>query len=210
MNLVEIFGRRAPAPCKSRIGMALRSSDDDRRPPEKSAFGRRYRRRDAAASDHLYFAVRSLGVQGRDHVLQYAFADDRGNVVMSAFVRSQAPAAIMFGTRAEDLAMEPLDAEAFDPIAARLCGGAALVGYQRVLQGGLLPYGAVRSAAGVECAWRRFQQTARRIGLEVSAHEPLTLNDCLAYAGLPVPPSEDAALRALAIRSLWRWMDEVG
>ncbi|MDP1617171.1 hypothetical protein [Phenylobacterium sp.] len=129
---------------------------------------------------------------------------------MSAFVRSQAPAAIMFGSRAEDLAMEPLEADAFDHIAARLCGGATLVAYQRVLQGGLLPYGAVRSAAGVECAWRRFQQTARRIGLEVSAREPLTLNDCLAYAGLPVLESEDAALRALAIRSLWRWMDEVG
>ncbi|MDO8411681.1 MAG: hypothetical protein Q7S93_16635 [Phenylobacterium sp.] len=129
---------------------------------------------------------------------------------MSAFVRSQAPAAIMFGTRAEDLAMEPLDAEAFDHIAARLCGGATLVAYQRVLQGGLLPYGAVRSAAGVECAWRRFQQTARRIGLEVSAREPLTLNDCLTHAGLPALESEDAALRALAIRSLWRWMDEVG
>jgi len=210
MNLAGLFGGRPPAPCKSRVGMALRSSDKNRRPPEKPAFVQRHQRCVSAASDHLYFAVRSLGVQGRDHVLQYAFADDRGNVVMSAFVRSQAPAAIMFGTRAEDLAMEPLDAEAFDPIAARLCGGATLVGYQRVLQGGLLPYGAVRSAAGVECAWRRFQQTARRIGLEVSAHAPLTLNDCLAYAGLPVLQSEDAALRALAIRSLWRWMDEVG
>jgi hypothetical protein len=210
MNLVEIFGRRNAAPCRSRMGMALRSSDRTRRPPEAPAFGLRHRRREAAASDHLYFAVRSLGVQGRDHVLQYAFADDRGNVVMSAFVRSEAPAAILFGARAEDLAMEPLDTEAFDHIAARLCGGATLVAYQRVLQGGLLPYGAARSAAGVECAWRRFQQTARRIGLAVSAHEPLTLNDCLAYAGLPVLESEDAALRALAIRSLWRWMDEVG
>ena len=209
MFIHSIFHRKSQKPAANRMGFALRTVRPARRdagPFLKNIPGVREK---CVGTDRLYFAVRSLGVQGRDHVLQYAFADDRGNVVMSAFVRSEAPSALLLGCPAEDLAMEPLDPEAFDFIAAKLCGGATLVAYQRVLQGGLLPFGAARSAAGVECAWRRFQQTARALGLSYSPRDPLTLNDCLSLAGLPVPISEDAALRALAIRSLWRWMDEV-
>ncbi len=209
MFIHSLFHSNNHKPAADRMGFALRTVRPARKPPSRFLQDLVSPREKCVGTDRLYFAIRSLGVQGRDHVLQYAFADDRGNVVMSAFVRSEAPAALLLGCPAEDLAMEPLDPEAFDFIAAKLCGGATLVAYQRVLQGGLLPFGAARSAAGVECAWRRFQQTARTIGLSYSTRDPLTLNDCLSLAGLPVPISDDAALRALAIRSLWRWMEEV-
>ena len=209
MSINSFFQRKESKPAPDRMGFALRTIRPARRGVAGTLKDIVRSREKCVGTDRLYFAVRSLGVQGRDHVLQYAFADDRGNVVMSAFVRSEAPAALLLGCPAEDLAMEPLDPEAFEYIAAKLCGGATLVAYQRVLQGGLLPFGAARSAAGVECAWRRFQQTARALGLAYSCRDPLTLNDCLCLAGLSVPISEDAALRALAIRSLWRWMDEV-
>jgi hypothetical protein len=35
------------------------------------------------------------------------------------------------------------------------------------------------------------------------------LSDALTLAGLPTLESADAALRALAIRDLWTWMDSV-
>ncbi|WP_333585688.1 hypothetical protein [Phenylobacterium sp.] len=151
-----------------------------------------------------------MGVQGRDHILQYAFADDRGNVVMSALTRSEAPAAIMFGASPDDLAASPLPAEAFEPMAQAVCHGATLVAFQRVLQGGLLPASGLAAAAGVECAWRRFARLARDKGLPAPSDGVLTLHDCLALANLPVPASEDAALRALAIRDLWLWMEAQG
>ena len=164
--------------------------------------------RQLSASDHLYFAIRSISADGHQHVMQYAFVDDRGTVVLSALARSASPVTMIAGQPAEDLSLEPLDPEAFEYLASRLCGGATLVAFHRVLQGGLLPYVAVASAAGVECAWRRFQGVARRRGIRLSRGEPLTLGDCLEKAGLPPLESEDAAMRALAIRALWRWMDE--
>lgn len=209
MSITSLFGLCERRPDISRVDLALRAERPQHRAPAKSPFGRRVFRADLGASDNLYFAIRSLGLQGRDHVLQHAFVDDRGNVVMSALVRSTAPGAILLGPSAGDLAMEPLDQESFEYMARRLCGGARLVAFQRVLQGGLLPHSAVTSATTVDCAWRRFQHTARRLGLAVSARTPLTLNDALALARLPELQSEDAALRALAIRALWRWMDEV-
>lgn len=209
MSINSIFHRKEQKPAPDRMGFALRTVRPARIGVARSLKDIVRSREKCVGTDRLYFAVRSLGVQGRDHVLQYAFADDRGNVVMSAFVRTEAPAALLLGCPAEDLAMEPLAPETFEDIAAKLCGGATLVAYHRVLQGGLLPYGAARSAATIECAWRRFQQTARNLGLAYPSRDPLTLNDCLGLAGLPVPISEDAALRALAIGSLWRWMDEM-
>lgn len=170
-------------------------------------FGRRRPRVNDFGADRIYFAVRSLGVRGRDHILQYAFADDRGNVVMSALTRSEAPAAIMLGASADDLPMSPLPAEAFEPMAQAVCHGATLVAFQRVLQGGLLPQAGLAAAAGMECAWRRFCRLARRQGWQAPSDGVLTLRDCLELAGLPVPVSEDAALRALAIRDLWLWLE---
>ena len=76
---------------------------------------------------------------GRDHVLQFAYVDDHGNVVLSAFVRAAAPGALLLGAWPGDLATEPLDEARFDDVAAMLCAGATLVAYQRVLQGGFCP-----------------------------------------------------------------------
>lgn len=209
MSISTLFTRAGGGPTLLRVDHALRDRSVRTRPIARMPFGRRSFRPQAAAGDRLYFNVRSLGVQGRDHVLQYAFADDRGNVVMSAFVRAAAPAALLLGTPPGDLATEPLDEARFDDIAARICAGTTLVAFQRVLQGGLLPRGAAGSAASLDCAWRRFQQTARRIGLALPTRAPVTLHDALALARLPALESEDAAMRALSIRALWRWMDEV-
>jgi hypothetical protein len=178
---------------------------------EHAIFGRRRPGawREVSASEHLYFAVRSVVADGRGHVLQYAFVDDRGHVALSASVRTPSPVLVVGAPASEDLPAPPLEPEAFEDLALKLCAGATLVAFHRVLQTGLLPAGATIRATGTECAWRRFQAVARRKGLRLSRQEPLTLNDCLEKAGLPSLDSEDAALRALAVRALWRWMDAV-
>ncbi len=162
-----------------------------------------------SASEHLYFAVRSVAADGRQHVMQYAFVDDRGNVALSAFVRSSSPATMFGGAASEDLSVEPMEEAVFATLVAKLCRGATLVAFHRVLQTGLLPAGAVESAAGSECAWRRFQAVARRKGIQLSRREPLALNDCLQKLGMAPLESEDAAVRALAIRRLWRKLDNI-
>lgn len=163
--------------------------------------------RQVSASDHLYFAVRSVAADGRQHVLQYAFADDRGNVALSAFVRSTSTATIVGGCASEDLSVEPMGEEEFSALVARICRGATLVGFHRILQTGMLPEPVLDLMAGSECAWRRFQAVARRAGIRLSRQEPLALNDCLRKLGLAPLETEDAAMRALAIRSLWRTLD---
>lgn len=162
-----------------------------------------------SASEHIYFAVRSVAADGRQHVMQYAFVDDRGNVALSAFVRSSCATALYGGMCSEDLSVEPMEEAAFRALAAKLCRGATLVAFHRVLQTGLLPDGSLAAAAGAECAWRRFQTVARRNGIGLSRREPLALNDCLQKLGLPALESEDAAIRALAIRKLWRKLDSI-
>lgn len=164
---------------------------------------------DVSASDHLYFAVRSVCANGRQLVMQYAFADDRGNVVLSAFVRSSSPATMVGGFASEDLAVEPMEEGEFSGLLARLCRGASLVAFHRVLQTGMLPESVLGLVAGSECVWRRFQAVARRKGIRLSRHEPLALNDCLQKLGLAPLETEDAAMRALAIRSLWRTLDSI-
>ena len=72
-----------------------------------------------------------------------------------------------------------------------------------------MPVGAANAASGVECVWRRFQAVARRKGMRLSRHEPLALNDCLQKLGMPVLETDDAAMRALAIRNLWRRLDGI-
>lgn len=162
-----------------------------------------------SASDHLYFAVRSVAADGRQHVMQYAFVDDRGNVALSAFVRSASPATLFGGAASEDISVDPMDEGEFAVLATKLCRGATLVAFHRVLQTGLLPVGAANAASGVECVWRRFQAVARRKGMRLSRHEPLALNDCLQKLGMPVLETDDAAMRALAIRNLWRRLDGI-
>ena len=164
--------------------------------------------RQRAADDRLYFAVRSFGSNGRRHILQYAFADDRGNVVLSAFSQDESPAA-RGHEPAEELSVRPLGPETLVDLLGGVCGGANLVAFGRVLQTGLLPDGPARTAASVDCAWRRFLKLSRRWHVPFDRHEPLTLSDALAAAGLEALDSNDAAVRALAIRRLWIWMDEV-
>ena len=117
------------------------------------------------------------------------------------------PAMVYGGAASEDLLVEPISDALFGQLAIKLCAGATLVGFHRVLQSGMLPDQAVAAAAGSECAWRRFQAVARQRGIGLSRREPLTLNDCLEKLGLAPLETEDAALRALAIRALWRKLD---
>jgi len=164
--------------------------------------------RQRAQDDRLYFSVRSFGFNGARHILQYAFVDDRGNVVLSSFGHTERA-----GTRgpelAEEMPVEPFDAETLDYLTARICEGSHLVAFGRVLQAGLLPGGAVGQAGSVDCAWRRFLRVSRERRIAFDRHQSLTLNDALDLAGLPPLTSPDAAMRALAIRDLWMWMDAV-
>lgn len=207
--ILSLLGLKPAAVPAHRMGALL---DPTRRAAaERAVFGLRRpdARRQVSASDHLYFAVRSVATDGRGHVLQYAFVDDRGHVALSASVRAPSPVMVVGAPATEDLPVQPLKPEAFEDLVLKLCAGATLVAFHRVLQSGLLPESAAAHTAGMECAWRRFQAVARRKGLRLSRREPLTLNDCLEKAGLPLLDSEDAALRALAVRALWRWMDAV-
>lgn len=200
-SIDQIWNKR---PSQERIDWTLQSCA----PPRPAPFAPARRRvRQASASPHIYFHVRSFAADGRGHVLQYSFVDDRGNVVMSAFAASPSPVGLTACQPPEDLPVEPLEQAEADYLIARVCAGASLVGYGRVLQGGLLPAGAVRAAAGIECAWRRFHRVAQMAGLRLDRSEGLCLDDALARAGLPTPESSDAAMRALAIRELWAWMD---
>jgi hypothetical protein len=169
-------------------------------------------RRQKAASEHLYFNVRWLPVGGGRHVLQYGFVDDRGNIVLSVFGEGAAggPHAGRHDWDAppEDLAAEPMDAAWLGDLIGAVCDGASLVSFHKVLQGGLLPKGAIDAAASVECAWRRYLRVARRRG-GFDRGEPVTLDDALEAVGVGAVGSPDAALRALGIRELWAWMDKV-
>lgn len=204
------LGWGAAGPSPARMAFALgRPAPAARRP---SRFILRSPR--VCAGGRIFFAVRSVTASAREHVLQYAFADEAGAVVASAFARSPSPVALVLAAPVRDEAVAPqgevpLDEERLGRLVEATCRGASLVAYHRVLQGGLLPSAGLASAAGVECAWRRFQKVARRRGLRLERGEPLSLADCLAHAGLAIPQTEDAAQRALAVRALWRWMDEV-
>lgn len=198
-SIASILPRRQPS--AARLDMAALRCGETLR-----SFGRAAPHR--ATDDRLYFAVRSLGFSGPRHILQYAFADDRGNVVMSALGRSEAPAgaAPQLG---EDLLVEPLEPEALDLLLGRVCTGANMVAFGRVLQAGVLPTPAAQAARSIDCAWRRFIRIGRQRSLSFDRSQPLTLDDALAAAGLPPLQSADAAIRALAIRDLWLWMDRV-
>ena len=191
-------GHRLPA---TRFGMPVRPP-----PPRLPLAEPRHRQR--AIDDRLYFAVRSFGATGPRHILQYAFADDRGNVVMSSFAEADRP--YRSGrVLAEEMLVAPLDREALDHLVSNICRDSNLVAFGRVLQGGLLPGKTVKTAASVDCAWRRFLRISRQRQMAFDRHQPLTLSDALASAGLAPLESPDAALRALAIRDLWMWMDSV-
>lgn len=188
-------------PTAARFELALQRCADQPRPTQQ-------RHRQRAMDDRLYFAVRSFGATGPRHILQYAFADDRGNVVMSSFAEANQPHRGGHDL-AEEMLVAPLDPQALDHLVGNICRDSNLVAFGRVLQAGLLPGETVHSAASVDCAWRRFLRISRQRRLTFDRHQPLTLSDALTAAGLAPLESADAALRALAIRDLWMWMDSV-
>ncbi len=188
-------------PSAARFELAIQRCADQPQPI-------RQRHRQRAQDDRLYFAVRSFGATGPRHILQYAFADDRGNVVMSSFAEAGKPYRGGHDL-AEEMLVAPLDPEALGHLVNRVCRNSNLVAFGRVLQAGLLPSETVERAASVDCAWRRFLRIGRQRRLTFDRHQPLTLSDALTAAGLAPLESSDAALRALAIRDLWMWMDSV-
>jgi hypothetical protein len=165
-------------------------------------------RRQKAASEHLYFSVRPIAAAGGRQILQYGFADDRGNIVLSVCGEAVAPWHGPELTPPEDLATTPMDPDWLTLLIRGVCQDASLVTFHKVLQGGLLPPGAIDGAASLECAWRRYLRLARRRGC-FDRSEPVTLDDALETAGLGAVGAPDAALRALGVRELWTWMDSL-
>ncbi len=197
ISLVDIF--RARSPLQDRIDRVLSA-----KPASRSFDPVRASR----AQDNLFFHIRPFASDDQGECLQYAFVDDRGNVIMSTFARALRPSLFPV-VGAPSPPVDPVGPEALEYLLTRLCGGCRLVGFGRVLQGGLLPTETLHAAASVQCAWRRFLKVSRRWGHRPEWRQPLTLDDALEIAGLPPVDSEDAAMRALAIRDLWGWMDRV-
>jgi hypothetical protein len=181
-------------------------------PPGPKALNGAFRmfapRRQKAASEHLYFSVRPMAAAGGRQLLQYGFVDDRGNIVLSVCGEAAAPYHGRDLTPPEDLAATPMDPDWLAILIGRVCQGASLVTFHKVLQGGLLPPGSIDRVESIECAWRRYVRLARdRARFDRS--EPVTLDDALEAAGLGAVGAPDAALRALGIRELWTWMDGI-
>jgi hypothetical protein len=162
-----------------------------------------------AAPDHLYFNVRSFAAGEGAHTLQFGFVDRNANVVLSVFAK--APSPIGWSSPADaPLPVAPLEPDALERLLTPLCRGVTLVGFHRMLQGGLLPRAAADSAVSLHCVWRRLQEAAKTHRLCARRDRPMTLNEGLALAGLPPLASDDAAMRALAVRDLWLWLDSLG
>jgi hypothetical protein len=165
-------------------------------------------RRQKAASEHLYFSVRPIAAAGGRQLLQYGFADDRGNIALSVCGEAAAPWHGPELTPPEDLAIAPMDPDWLTVLIRGVCQDASLVTFHKVLQGGLLPPSAIDVAASIECAWRRYLRLMRR-QRRFDRSEPVTLDDALETAGLGAIGTPDAALRALGVRELWTWMDSL-
>lgn len=196
-----------PGPTAERVSWALQRprTEGPKPAPPFRLFPPRAQK---AASEHIYFDVRTVVAAGGRHLLQYGFVDDRGNIVLSVVGESKTPASPPEIVPPDDLAAEPMD-EAWLALLVRMtCRGASLVTFHKVLKSGLLPPGVVEAAGSVDCAWRRYVRLARRRG-QFDRSQPVTLDDALGRAGLGPVAAQDAALRALGIRELWAWMDRV-
>jgi len=202
---MSILQRRPPA---ARIAWALERSHQRGAEARRGAFRLFAPRCQKAASEQLYFSVRPVAAGGGRQLLQYGFVDDRGNIVLSVCGHAAAPWQGRDLTPPEDLAAAPMDPDWLAVLIRGVCQGASLVTFHKVLQGGLLPPGALDGAASIECAWRRYVRLARRRG-RFDRSEPVTLDDALETAGLGAVGAPDAALRALGVRELWTWMDSL-
>jgi hypothetical protein len=186
--LFALFGKTWPR----------RAARPERRPADAAA--------PAVAGRH-FLHVRSVRADGRQHLFQFALVDDFGNVTASVFASRASP--VFGGSDPEAMVPDP-PTVLWDRLHDILkpCVGAELVVFGQALQGALLPYGVRQDLGRMECARGRFMRVARRRGMRVRPGEVLDLNDARALAGLPIVRSCDAALRALGLRELWRWMDE--
>jgi len=159
-------------------------------------------------TDHAYLCVRSVAADGERHLMQYAVADDLGSVLLSVFVRSESPVGRPdAASRAAVAAGHALDSQGL-AAAMRLCRGLRLTAFGAGLSRGLLPPDVAASLAGLDCARERFLKVARLQGLRLAPGEPADLNEARRLVGLPPERSDDAALRALALGGLCRWMRE--
>jgi len=164
----------------------------------------------AEAARPLFFNVRSFAYGSGSHTLQLGFVDADANVVFSAFATWPSNTVIDSPPSVPRLPVEPLDPDSTSRMLQSVCRGAALVGFHRVLQGGLLPPNAVRSAHSLNCVWRRVQEAAKTHRFCRGSERPITLNAALRLAGLKPIDSEDAVIRALAVRELWLWLERLG
>ncbi|HYD44140.1 MAG TPA: hypothetical protein VEA79_02615 [Phenylobacterium sp.] len=159
----------------------------------------------AARAERYFMHVRSVHADGARHLFQFALVDDEPNVIASVFASRASP---VIGGAPEAVAPDPPTVlwERLDDLLSP-CHGAHLVVFGQALQGSLLPYGLRQDVGRMECARERFMKAARRRGLRVRPGDILDLNDARCLAGLPIIRSPDAALQALGLRELWRWMD---
>lgn len=179
------------------------------RPGSRSKKGGDSRRPEAARTDRFFLHVRSVTADGFSHLFQFALVDDLGNVTVSVFVRGRSP--VEPRTSATHDGPPPIPAITWDQLdeALKPCRGAWIVAFGRVLHGSFLPEAIRGEVASLDCARARFTKVARRRGIHVGPTEISDVNDARRLVGLPPVRSPDAALRALGLRELWRWMDAV-
>jgi hypothetical protein len=156
-----------------------------------------------ARPNQMFLHVRSVGADGFAHLFQFAIVNADGNVVVSVFARARSP------IQAGGTSCPTLPSVWWDQLeeALKPCHGGWLISFGRGLHGGFLPLGTKEGVASLDCARERFLKVARRRGLKVGPGEVVDLNDARRLIGLPPVRSPDAALQALGLRELWRWMD---
>lgn len=159
-------------------------------------------------ADRGWLHIRSVAADGERHLLQYAVADDFGDVLLSVFVRMPSPVGEPTeAARAAVAAGHALDWSGLEE-ALSVCAGLKLTAFGASLCWGLLPTWAAERFAALDCARERFIRLARSRRLRLPPGEPLEANDARVLVGLPPERSADAALRALALRDLCLWMDD--
>jgi hypothetical protein len=179
-------------PWARRLGLPVQIKAPSRRPSE-------------SRPNQMFLHVRSVGADGFAHLFQFAIVNADGDVVVSVFARARSPIRAS-GTSCPDLPSIWWDQleEALKP-----CHGGWLISFGRTLHGDFLPLGTREGVASLDCARARFHKVARRRGLKIGPGDVVDLNDARRLIGLPPVRSPDAALQALGLRELWRWMDGV-
>ncbi len=177
-------------------------------PPRRQRFGlpviiRPSDRPREVRPNQYFLHVRSVSADGFSHLFQFAVVDEPGNVVVSVFARGRSP------VRGGQALPPPLPAIWWEQLDEALapCNGGWLVAFGRTLHGAFLPESIKDQAASLDCARARFIKVARRRGIKVGVGDVADVNDARRLVGLPPVRSLDAALRALGLRELWRWMD---